>query len=93
MTTKEKTKKQPDNSGDNKTGSDSSLILHNDEVHSFDYVIKALVEICGHDYVQATQCTYIAHFKGKCDVKQGSFNSLKPFKDAFAERELKTTID
>ena len=27
-----------------------SLVLHNDDVHTFDYVIKALVDICRHTY-------------------------------------------
>lgn len=69
------------------------LILHNDEVHTFDYVIQALMEICDHDYIQASQCTIITHYKGKCDIKQGRFASLKIMKDAFSEKELTTTID
>jgi len=69
------------------------LILHNDDVHTFDYVIDALIEICEHGYEQATQCTFLVHYKGKCDVKKGSFASLKPMKDALIERELNATID
>jgi len=69
------------------------LILHNDDVHTFDYVIDALIEICEHGYEQAAQCTFLVHYKGKCDVKKGSFDSLKPMKDALIERELNATID
>jgi ATP-dependent Clp protease adaptor protein ClpS len=69
------------------------LILHNDDVHSFDYVIDALVDICNHGYEQAEQCTMITHYKGKCDVKKGGFDSLKPLKNALIERELIATID
>ncbi|NQU55487.1 MAG: ATP-dependent Clp protease adaptor ClpS [Bacteroidetes bacterium] len=69
------------------------LILHNDDVHSFDYVIDALIEICKHEYEQAAQCTLIIHNKGKCDVKKGGFKKLKPLKDALIERELNATID
>ena len=41
------------------------LILHNDDVHTFDYVIQALMEVCDHDYIQASQCAIITHYKGK----------------------------
>ncbi len=70
-----------------------SLILHNDEVHTFDYVIDSLIEICDHDLVQAEQCTYIIHYKGKCDVKKGSFNDLKKMKDGLIQKELSATIE
>lgn len=69
------------------------LILHNDDVHTFDYVIDALIDVCKHDYEQATQCTMLVHYKGKCDVKKGAFNALKPLKEALIERELNATID
>jgi ATP-dependent Clp protease adaptor protein ClpS len=69
------------------------LILHNDDVHSFDYVIDSLIEVCEMDATQAEQCTYLVHYKGKCDVKKGSFNLLKPFKEGLIERGLNATID
>jgi len=72
---------------------DRFLILYNDDVHSFDYVINALIEICRHDYMQAAQCTLITHYKGKCDVKKGRFELLKPMKEALIEKELNATID
>lgn len=72
---------------------ESFLILHNDDVHSFDYVIEALINICNHGFEQATQCTMLVHYKGKCDVKKGSFTELKPLKDALIEKELNATID
>jgi len=75
------------------SANDNFLILHNDDVHSFDYVIDALIEICKHNYEQAAQCTLIVHNKGKCDVKKGGFNKLKPLKDALIKRELNATID
>lgn len=92
MTSKE-VKKSPIDLSENKTGKDKFLILHNDEVHSFDYVIEALIEICDHDYVQATQCTIITHYRGSCDVRKGNFKSLKPLKDALIKRELSATIN
>ncbi|MDP4281029.1 MAG: ATP-dependent Clp protease adaptor ClpS [Bacteroidota bacterium] len=69
------------------------LILYNDEVHSFEYVIETLIEICGHERFQAEQCTYIAHFKGKCGIKSGTFNELKPYFDELTRRELTVSID
>lgn len=69
------------------------LILHNDEVHTFDYVIETLIKVCKMDAVQAEQCTFLVHYKGKCDVKKGSFEYLKPYKDALIDKELEATID
>lgn len=69
------------------------LILHNDDIHTFDYVIESLVDICEHNTVQAEQCTFIIHYKGKCDVKKGSYEFLKPMKDGLIERGLNATID
>ena len=69
------------------------LILHNDDVHSFDYVIDTLIEVCNLEQVQAEQCTYLVHYKGKCDVKKGTFGILKPFKEGLIERGLNATID
>jgi len=69
------------------------LILHNDDVHSFEYVIETLIDVCNHSNVQAEQCTFIVHYKGKCDVKKGSLNELKPIKEELINRGLKATID
>jgi len=69
------------------------LILHNDDVHSFDYVISSLIEVCDMEATQAEQCTYLVHYKGKCDVKKGSFGNLKPFREGLIERGLNATID
>ena len=93
MASKEKIKKKTDKEISSTEKNEKSLILYNDEVHSFDYVINALIEICRHDYTQAAQCTVITHYKGKCDIKRGGFETLKPMKDALIERELSATID
>jgi ATP-dependent Clp protease adaptor protein ClpS len=37
--------------------------------------------------------TFIIHYKGKCDVKKGSFDYLKPMKDGLIDRGLDATID
>ncbi len=69
-----------------------TLILHNDDYHTFDYVIESLIEICEMDSIQATQCTYLIHYKGKCDVKRGSKTYLLPMRRALALRDLKAVI-
>lgn len=92
MTSKETKRKQSDISNE-EIKFDNFLILHNDEVHSFDYVTNALIEICNHSFEQASQCTIITHYKGKCDVKKGKLTALKPLKDALIERKLNATID
>lgn len=69
------------------------LLLHNDDVNTFDYVIDSLVEVCEHDSEQAEQCAYITHYKGKCDVKVGSYDYLKPMRNTLITRGLSVTIE
>tara|TARA_R110002073_G_scaffold145532_2_gene297642 strand:- start:8938 stop:9213 length:276 start_codon:yes stop_codon:yes gene_type:complete len=54
------------------------IVLHNDEVNTFDFVIDSLVDVCEHTVEQAEQCTWLVHFKGKCTVKTGEYKDLKP---------------
>lgn len=70
-----------------------NLILHNDEVNTFDHVIDCLVEICSHDNNQAEQCAMIVHYKGKCDVKKGEYDELSLMKDQLVSKGLSVTID
>ena len=69
-----------------------SLILYNDDVNSFDFVIETLIEVCEHDAIQAENCAWIAHFKGKCGVKSGPLDMLQPVCDEMTNRELTVTI-
>lgn len=68
------------------------LILHNDDIHTFDDVIEALIEICKHDLIQAEQCTMLVHYKGKCTVKTGSMDVLKPMHEKLISRSLTSEI-
>ena len=70
-----------------------SLIVWNDEVNTFDWVIETLMEVCGHDSIQAQQCTLLIHFKGKCEVKQGSYEDLKPMCDEITNRKIGATLE
>ncbi|MCD0479038.1 ATP-dependent Clp protease adaptor ClpS [Chryseobacterium sp. LC2016-29] len=68
------------------------LILYNDDIHTFDDVIEALIQICKHDPIQAEQCTMLVHFKGKCTVKTGSMDILKPMHEKLIARSLTSEI-
>mgnify|MGYP001545772467 CR=1 FL=1 len=50
-----------------------NLVLHNDDVNTFDWVIECLIRICKHNATQAEQLTLLVHFKGKAHVKKGTF--------------------
>lgn len=54
------------------------IILFNDDVNTFDFVIDCLTEICDHTAEQAEQCALLVHYKGKCAVKTGEYDELKP---------------
>ena len=70
-----------------------NIILYNDDVNTFDWVIDTLMQICGHDKEQAEQCTLIIHFKGKCAVKSGDLDTLKPICDGITDRGIGATIE
>lgn len=54
------------------------IVLHNDDVNTFDFVIDSLIKVCDHTVEQAEQCTFLVHYKGKCTVKSGEFKDLEP---------------
>ncbi|MBK6524082.1 MAG: ATP-dependent Clp protease adaptor ClpS [Crocinitomicaceae bacterium] len=68
------------------------LIIYNDDYNTFDYVIESLVKVCKHEVIQAEQCTWIIHYNGKCAVKKGSFDVLRPMRQALSERGLDAKI-
>ena len=56
----------------------NEIVLFNDDVNTFDHVIETLIAVCKHTSEQAEQCAILVHYKGKCTVKTGSFDELKP---------------
>lgn len=68
------------------------IVLFNDDVNTFDFVIDSLIEVCEHTLEQAEQCTYLVHYKGKCSVKTGEFEELKPRCTQLLERGLSAEI-
>lgn len=56
----------------------SEIVLYNDDVNTFDHVIDTLIAVCDHTSEQAEQCAILVHYTGKCTVKTGEFEKLKP---------------
>ena len=71
----------------------SNIILYNDDVNTFEWVIECLMAYCGHDSIQAEQCAHIVHFTGKCAVKKGTFDTLKPICETLLEKGLSAEIN
>ena len=69
------------------------LIVWNDDVNTFEWVIETLMTVCGHTQEQAEQCTLLIHYKGKCDVKRGSYEELEPMCTAITDRSINATIE
>lgn len=61
------------------------LMVFNDEVNTFEHVIETLIKVCKHTAEQAEQCTLLIHYKGKCAVKKGSYEELRPMREAICE--------
>ena len=59
-------------------GTNNEIVLYNDDVNTFDHVIDTLIRVCQHTAEQAEQCAILVHYKGKCTVKTGHFDELKP---------------
>lgn len=68
------------------------LTIFNDDVNTFQHVIQTLQDILNMELHQAEQCAMLVHFKGKCAVKDGTYDDLKPYKDAICERGIDAKI-
>jgi ATP-dependent Clp protease adaptor protein ClpS len=51
------------------------------------------MKYCSHDSLQAEQCATIVHYNGKCAVKKGSFDKLKPICETLLEKGLSAEIN
>ncbi len=69
------------------------LIVYNDDFNTFEHVIDSLIKVCKHDPIQAEQCTFLIHYKGKCSVKKGSYEDLEPMCTALMERGITAEIE
>ena len=70
----------------------NELIVYNDDVNTFDHVIQTLIKVCTHSPEQAEQCTLLIHYKGKCTVKLGNFDELKPMRQGICDRGISAEI-
>ncbi len=70
----------------------NEIVLFNDDVNTFDHVIETLMIVCEHTAEQAEQCAILVHYKGKCTVKTGSFEELKPKCSLLLEAGLSAEI-
>lgn len=70
-----------------------AIILYNDDYNSFDWVIECLQKYCKHGYEQSGQITLIVHNTGKCDIKHGSYDQLKPVYEALLDAKLSVKIE
>lgn len=68
------------------------LVVFNDDINTFEHVTNTLIKVCRHTSEQAEQCTWIIHYKGKCTVKTGAFDFLKPFRDSICEAGIDAKI-
>jgi len=76
MSTKEKYQEEVDVLTEEKN--QNEIVLYNDDYNTFDHVINCLMNTCEHTEEQAHQCSLIVHYKGKCTVKTGDYDDLKP---------------
>lgn len=68
------------------------LVVFNDDFNTFEHVIQTLIRVCKHTNEQAEQCTWLIHYKGKCAVKNGTFDFLRPMREAICEEGIDARI-
>ncbi len=71
---------------------ENQIVLYNDDVNTVEHVIETLIYACEHTPEQAHQCSLIVHFKGKCTVKSGDYDDLKPRCSKLLEAGLSAEI-
>ncbi len=69
-----------------------NLVVFNDDINTFDHVIDTLIDVCDHTPEQAEQCTLIIHYKGKCTVKNGSWEDLVPMRNEICRRGISAEV-
>lgn len=69
------------------------LVVHNDDLNTFEWVIESLMKVCFHSEKQAEQCVMMIHYNGKAEVKHGDVPRLEPMKDGLVERGIAATIE
>jgi ATP-dependent Clp protease adaptor protein ClpS len=70
----------------------NNLVVFNDDFNTFDHVIQTLIKVCKHTPEQAEQCTWLIHYKGKCAVRSGPVEELKPMRQAICDAGIDARI-
>lgn len=70
----------------------NNLVVFNDDFNTFDHVIQTLIKVCKHTPEQAEQCTWLIHYKGKCAVRSGPVEELKPMREAICDAGIDARI-
>lgn len=68
------------------------LVVFNDDVNTFEHVIATLIAVCKHTALQAEQCTWLVHYKGKCTVKTGGYEELADMRNAICDRGISAEV-
>jgi len=87
-----KERKNPIDKIEDQLVEERNLVLYNDDYNTFDFVIDTLIEVCDHDPITAEQCTILVHYKGKCTIKSGVLEELKPIRKEMTNRGLTVSI-
>ena len=66
-----------------------TIVLYNDDVNTFDWVVSCLVKYC----IQAEQCAWFVHTKGKYAVKRGQKSRLAPICETLCEKGLSAVLE
>lgn len=74
------------------TEKEYKVVLHNDNVNTFEYVIMLLLLVCGHSMEQAEQCALMVHNVGMCSVKSGTMDDVLPIAEALDKAGLHIQI-
>ncbi len=69
-----------------------NLVVFNDDINTFEHVIDTLIDVCAHTPEQAEQCTLLIHYKGKCSVKNGSWEELVPMRNEICRRGISAEV-
>jgi ATP-dependent Clp protease adaptor protein ClpS len=68
------------------------VMLHDDDINTFDHVISCLVEVCGHNYYQAVQCATIVHNNGICSIFVDSYDECESVYEELFQNGISVSI-
>ena len=51
-------------------------------------MLSIVIRICKHDVVQAEQCAWLVHNRGKCNIKSGKLTILRKMQNALTQNGL-----